>query len=98
MNDQTVGSWRATPNAPSALRAFAEPCSLLPGEDPRDYEAIRQMIVEDIQPQKHIEWLWTLDLIELSWEIVRYRRLKMSVLKAHRKEAIEAILRRLDGE
>src|SRR4051812_16831880 len=34
------------------------------------------MIVEDIQPQTNIEWLWTLDLVELSWEILRYRRLK----------------------
>ena len=56
------------------------------------------MIVEDIQPQTNIEWLWTLDLVELSWEILRYQRLKKSILDAHRTTAIEAILRRLDGE
>ena len=55
------------------------------------------MIVEDIQPQTNIEWLWTLDLVELSWEILRYRRLKKSILDVHRATAIEAILRRLDG-
>ncbi len=39
-----------------------------------------------------------LDLVELSWEILRYRRLKKRILDAHRVGAIEAILRRLDGE
>lgn len=56
------------------------------------------MIVDDIQPQTNIEWLWTLYLVELSWEILRYRRLKKSILDVHRADAIEAILRRLDGQ
>jgi hypothetical protein len=55
------------------------------------------MIIDDIQPQANIEWLWTLDLVELSWEILRYRGLKKSILDAYRPTAIEAILRRLDG-
>jgi hypothetical protein len=38
------------------------------------------------------------DLIELSWEILRYRRLKKSILDSHRVTAIEAILQRRDGE
>jgi hypothetical protein len=71
---------------------------LLPGESRQDFEAIRQMMVDDIRPETNIEWLWTLDLIELSWEILRYRRLKKRILDAHRVAAIEAILQRLDGE
>ena len=45
-----------------------------------------------------MEWLWTLDLVELSWEILRYRRLKMRVLALDRAAAIEAIVLRVDGE
>jgi hypothetical protein len=56
---------------PAELHAFSEPCNLLPGESRSDFEAIRQMMVDDIQPETNIEWLWTLDLIELSWEILR---------------------------
>ena len=63
---------------------LSEPSCLLPGESLRDFEAIRQMMVEDIQPATNIEWLWTLDLVELSWEILRYRRLKERILDAHR--------------
>ena len=97
-NSQTVSATCGPLKAPAEFRSFAEPSFLLPGEDLRDYEVLRQMIVEDIQPQTNIEWLWTLDLVELSWEILRYRRLKKSILDVHRATAIEAILRRLDGE
>ena len=55
-------------------------------------------MVDDIQPETNIEWLWTLDLVELSWEILRYRHLKKRILDVHRVAAIEAILQRLDGE
>jgi hypothetical protein len=71
---------------------------LLPGESLDDFEVIRQMMVDDIRPETNIEWLWTLDLVELSWEILRYQRLKKRILDAHRVAAIEAILQRLDGE
>ena len=97
-NNQTVSAPCGPLKAPAEFRSFAEPSLLLPGEDLRDYEVLRQMIVEDIQPENNIEWLWTLDLVELSWEILRYRRLKKSILDVHRATAIEAILRRLDGE
>jgi hypothetical protein len=97
-NNQTVSATCGPLKAPAEFRSFAEPSFLLPGEDLRDYEVLRQMIVEDIQPQTNIEWLWTLDLVELSWEILRYRRLKKSILDVHRATAIEAILLRIDGE
>ncbi len=83
---------------PAELIPFSEPSFLLPGESRQDFEAIRQMMVDDIRPETNIEWLWTLDLVELSWEILRYRRLKKRILDAHRVAAIEAILHRLDGE
>jgi hypothetical protein len=70
---------------------FSEPLLLLPGEDLRDFEAIRRMMIDDIQPEANVEWLWTLDLIELSWEILRYRGLKKRILDAHRAAAIEYI-------
>jgi hypothetical protein len=83
---------------PAELIPFSEPSFLLPGENLRDLEAIRQMMIDDIQPETNVEWLWTLDLVELSWEILRYRCLKKRILDAHRAAAIEAILQRLDGE
>jgi hypothetical protein len=98
MADQTDNPSNPRLSMPAELRAFSEPCSLLPGESRSDFEVIRQMMIDDIQPETNMEWLWTLDLIELSWEILRYRSLKQRVLAEYRHSAIRAILLRLDGE
>ena len=82
---------------PAELKTLEEPSCLLPGESRREFDMIRQMIIEDIGPRTNIEWLWTLDLIELSWEILRYRRLKEKTLQVHRGNAIASLLQRLDG-
>jgi hypothetical protein len=84
-------------SVPAELKTFEEPSCLLPGENRRDFELVRQMIIEDISPRTNIEWLWTLDLIELSWEILRYRRLKERTLQIYRGNAIASLLQRLDG-
>jgi hypothetical protein len=86
-----------TISVPAVLRSFADPSGLLPGEDRQDFEAIRQMMIDDIKPETNLEWLWVFDLVELSWEILRYRRLKQKILQASRVQAIEAVLQRLDG-
>jgi hypothetical protein len=49
------------------------------------------MMVEEVQPQSNVEWLWTLDLVELSWEFLRYRRLKQRALHEHRHCALPAL-------
>jgi hypothetical protein len=55
------------------------------------------MIIADISPGTNIEWLWTLDLVDLSWEILRYRCLKQKTLEAFRLAAVEALLQRVEG-
>jgi hypothetical protein len=61
---------------------------------PNEYDATRVVIIH--APQSGIEWLWTFDLIELSWDIQRYRTLRHNVLEAYRQRAIEEILNRID--
>jgi hypothetical protein len=81
---------------PAFLETIARPVSLLPGEDPKEYDAIRDIIIHDVAPQSGIEWLWTVDLIDLSWDIQRYRVLRHKVLESYRQRAIEEMLRRVD--
>jgi hypothetical protein len=82
---------------PIELSAFSEPSFLLPGENRLEFEVIRDMLIDEVRPETHIEWLWTLDLVDLSWEILRYRGLKQQILHEHRQAAIKAMLQRLDG-
>jgi hypothetical protein len=83
-------------SVPAEFETLLEPSCLLPGESRRQFELIRQMIIEEIGPQTSIEWLWTLDLFEVSWEILRYRRLKEKTLQVYRGKAIASLLQRLD--
>lgn len=81
---------------PERLRPFAEP-PLIAGESREDYVLLRQLLIEDIQPRSNIEWLWLFDLAELSWEMLRYRKLKVRAIEMHRVKAIEALLLQIDG-
>ena len=81
---------------PAIFQRVVQPAFLMPGESLSDYEAIRDTIIEEIAPQSGIEWLWAADLVELSWDIVRYRALRQKMLKIRRQDAIDAMLQRLD--
>src|SRR5271166_5793861 len=58
------------------------PAPLLPGEQEADYLALVVRIVAVAQPRDAIEELLTRDVIDLSWEILRLRRLKAGLLRA----------------
>jgi hypothetical protein len=48
------------------LATLAPPPALLPGESIERYQLMRQAILSDIAPKSAIEWLLTVDVIELS--------------------------------
>jgi hypothetical protein len=81
---------------PPLFQRLLQPAALLPGENPSDYEQLRDSIIEEVEPQSGIEWLWTADLVDLSWDIIRYRALRQKSLEVRRRDAIEAMLRRID--
>jgi hypothetical protein len=81
---------------PSLFQRLLQPTSLLPGESLGNYEQLRDSIIEEVEPQSGIEWLWTTDLVDLSWDIIRYRALRQKALEVRRRDAIEAMLRRID--
>jgi hypothetical protein len=95
-DDQTPNCRALDIAVPAIFDRVVQPAFLMPGESLSDYEAIRDMIIEEIAPQAGIEWLWAADLIELSWDIVRYRALRQRMLEIRRQDAIDAMLQRLD--
>src|SRR4051812_49333249 len=82
---------------PSDLKSLEDSSALLPGESHQEFDVIRQMIVADVAPKTNLASLWTIDLVDLSWEILPYRRLKEKILQINRPKAISSILRKLDG-
>jgi hypothetical protein len=57
---------------------------------------MRQAIFADLAPRSAIEWLLAIDVVELSWEIQRYRVLRHKLLEHYREQAIEQALRHID--
>lgn len=81
---------------PSLFQRLLQPTSLLPGKSLSDYEQLRDTIIEEVEPRSGIEWLWAADLVDLSWDIIRYRALRQKALEVRRRDAIEAMLRHID--
>src|SRR5260370_20278713 len=82
---------------PAQFSSILRTPRLLPGESQSDYVTVRQMMIDEVVPQTSIEWLWTIDLIELSWDVIRYRSLREKVLEIYREAAVESLLQRVDG-
>jgi hypothetical protein len=95
-DNQTINSHARGITVPAIFDRVAQPAFLMPGESLSDYEVIRDAIIQEIAPQSGIEWLWAADLVELSWDIIRYRALRQKMLNVRRQDAIDALLQRLD--
>ncbi|QIG91088.1 hypothetical protein [Bradyrhizobium sp. 6(2017)] len=81
---------------PVEFEVLAPPPLLLPGERLDHYHALRAAIFADLAPRSAVEWLLAIDVVELSWEIQRYRVLRHRLLTTYRQKAIEAALRHID--
>ena len=72
---------------------------MLPGEQEADYaDPFRCAIVERPQPRDAIEDLLTRDVIDLSWEVLRLRRLKAGLLRGAISSSIFQVMCRLGYE
>ncbi|WP_245477227.1 hypothetical protein [Bradyrhizobium guangzhouense] len=81
---------------PVEFQALCPPPQLLPGESQAHYSALQAAVFRDLAPQSAIEWLFAIDIAELSWEMHRYRVLRHRVLSSFRQKAVEEVLRRID--
>jgi hypothetical protein len=68
------------------------PAPLLPGEQETEYANLIARIMAVAQPRDAIEDLLTRDVIDLSWEILRLRRIKAGILKASMSDGVREVL------
>ena len=74
------------------------PAPLLPGEQEADYAEFHCAIVAAAQPRDAIEDLLTRDVIDLSWDVLRLRRLKAGLLRGAISSSIYQVMCRLGYE
>jgi hypothetical protein len=77
---------RQTPRTPTF--PFG-PRPILKGENSEAYDALYTRISMDVKPTDFIEKIWIWDVAYLTWEILRYRRIKENWLAALKSDALE---------
>jgi hypothetical protein len=73
------------------------PAPLLPGEKHAEYADLAARIVRTAKPRDAIEEFLIRDVIDLTWEILRLRRVKGGIVKASMNAGVDEILKRLGG-
>ena len=68
---------------------------LTPGENEGQYASLAARIVAGARPRDAIEELLTRDVIDLTWEILRLRRVKAGIMNASMHQGVESIMDRL---
>jgi hypothetical protein len=71
------------------------PAPLLPGEKQTDYADVAMRMVRAAHPRDAIEEFLVRDVIDLTWEILRLRRVKSGIVKASMSAGVYEILKGL---
>ena len=71
---------------------------LIYGEDIKDYEALEHHILSTISPTDAMEQIWTRDIVDAQWEIMRYKKIKTSILNASRHNSLISLKKEFPGK
>jgi hypothetical protein len=84
---------------PAVAPLFSDP-PVLRTEDPNAYKALLNEVAATIKPKDLIEFWWTRDFTDLTWEILRYRKMRKAILETGELAALRARYRELldDGK
>jgi hypothetical protein len=89
---KTKPKTKSITSAPAArLTLFGRP-PLLEGEDGAAYDELLARIRAAVQPVDVIDEMFIVDVVSLEWEVLRWRRLKSSLIRARGLEALESFL------
>ncbi len=78
--------------APGRLALFGEP-QLLEGEDAAAYDGLLARFRAAINPVDIVEEMFIADVVALEWEVLRWRRWKLGLIRARGLEALKGFLR-----
>jgi hypothetical protein len=85
---------RYKPIAPGDWSSLFGSPQLLDGEDAAAYDSLSAQVRAAVKPLDVIEEMFVTDVVSLTWEVQRWRRLKSRLLRARGIEELEAFLGR----
>jgi hypothetical protein len=83
-------------NFPAGLD-FLGPAPLIRGEEVSGYDALLARVSSAVKPAGILEEIWVRDVVDLVWEAVRLRRLKVGLMTASAHEGMQKVLWGLDA-
>jgi hypothetical protein len=85
----------AVPSVPERVQRLAlfGPPPVIEGEDARTYDQLLARICAVVQPVDIIDEMFIADVVSLEWEVLRYRRLKWSLIRQRVLEALRGFLK-----
>jgi hypothetical protein len=84
--------------APTRRLALFGPPPLIEGEDPAAYDDLLTRISGALKPADILEDIWVRDVVDLTWEVLRLRRLKANLMAATAYQGLRTILEPLIQE
>jgi hypothetical protein len=81
----------STLKAVSEYRLFGPPL-IIEGEDAASYDELFGRVRAAVKPVDVIDEIFVADLVALEWELLRWRRLKSSLIQARALKALEGFL------
>jgi hypothetical protein len=86
-----------TKNAPAlverqSMQSLLGSPALIPGEKLVEYEDLLRQVTTSVKPNDIIEEIWVRDVVDLTWEILRMRRLKGGFLTSVQPQGVEHVL------
>jgi hypothetical protein len=60
--------------------SFFGPPPLLAGEDPETYNQLLAGVTDCVAPSDFLEEIWVNDIVGLTWDVIRWRRIQTAVL------------------
>jgi hypothetical protein len=75
----------------ASLNLFGPP-QLIDGEDGRAYQELHERVRLSLEPADIFEEIWVRDIVDLQWEVLRWRRLKSSLMAASAFKGLQRVL------
>ena len=92
-----ANSVKAVSSGPSMMDlSFLGAPPLIPGEAARDYKQLLTAVTNELKPVDFMETIWTRDIVDLQWDIIRFRRIKADFI-TYRYEQSRGYLTTFEG-
>ena len=79
-------------SGPTEVKTRGRVATLITGESEEGYRELLRDVTETVRPRDFIEELWVGDVVYLTWELIRLRRAKNTLVNARMQDGLEAVL------